>query len=72
MANADKSDDRRNDEDLPRSSQLFLLRVWIDRKKMSPESDGLAGKVQNPVTGQVQYFRGGVELIRLLRRLVIR
>lgn len=62
----------RNEKDPQRPSQLFLLRVWIDRKRDSQASEDLAGNVQDPVSGQVQYFSGGMELVRVLRHLISR
>jgi hypothetical protein len=53
-----------------RPSQLFLLRVWIERKHDSHTPEDLAGKVQDPVSGQVQYFNGGMELVRILYRTI--
>ncbi len=55
-----------------RPSQLFLLRVWIPGKNAShgSEDSDLAGKVQDPVSGQVQYFSGGMELARILLRWI--
>ncbi len=53
-----------------RPSQLFLLRVWIEPKQASPTPEELAGKVQDPVSGRVEYFSGGMELVRILLRLI--
>ncbi len=53
-----------------RPSQLFLLRVWMEGKKESNGPERLSGKVQDPVSGQVQYFRGGMELVRILHRTI--
>ncbi len=72
MAKESTTNDPRNGQDLPGSSQLFLLRVWINRKKAGQESNDLAGKVQDPVTGQVRYFKCGTELVGLLHRLILR
>jgi hypothetical protein len=63
--------DRQREELGPhRPSQLFLLRVCIERKHASQASEDLAGKVQDPVSGQVQYFSGGMELVRILLRWI--
>ncbi len=51
-------------------SQLFLLRVRIARANENQGPEDLAGKVQDPVSGQVQYFRGGMELVRILHRTI--
>ncbi len=72
VAMTKESATRNSQKDLPGSSQLLLLRVWVNRKKASQEPDDLAGRVQDPVTGQVRYFRGGMDLVRLLRRLILR
>ena len=55
-----------------RPSQLFLLRVWIERKDDRHTPDDLAGKVQDPVSGQVQYFNRGMELLRILHCTIYR
>ncbi len=47
-------------------SHLFLLRVWIERDHDRHTTQGLAGKVQDPVTGQVRYYRRATELVRIL------
>ncbi len=61
--------DRQGEKARPHGpSRLFLLRVRTERTNESDGPEDLAGKVQDPVSGQVQYFRGGMELIRILHR----
>ncbi len=55
-----------------RSSQLFLLRLWTERSDESHRPEDLAGKLQDPVSGQVQYFSGELELVRILHRTIRR
>ncbi len=64
--------DHQNKDGARRPSQLFLLRVWIPRKNACHGSEDLdlAGKVQDPVSGQIEYFNGGMELLRILRRMI--
>ena len=62
------TDHRREKSDVQRPSHLFLLRFWKEAKNDSPGSEDLAGRVQDPVSGQVQYFSGGVELMQILHR----
>jgi hypothetical protein len=52
------------------SSQLFLLRVWLTQKDGSQRSKNIAGKVQDPVSGQAQYFSGGMDLVQVLLRMI--
>lgn len=37
---------------------------------MNPGREDLAGKVQDTVTGQVQYFSGELELVQVLRCMI--
>ncbi len=63
--------DRQREKHGPqRPSQLFLLRVWIPGKNACRGSEDLAGKLQDPVSGAVLYFSGGLELVRILHRTI--
>lgn len=53
-----------------RPSQLFLLRVWIEGNNENNVPEDVAGKVQDPVSGAVHYFSGGLELVRILHRTI--
>lgn len=53
-----------------RPSRLFLLRVWTERKHTPHGPEDLVGKVQDPVSGQILYFDGGMELVRILHRAI--
>jgi hypothetical protein len=64
------TDLEQNENGTHRPSQLFLVRVWIERINKSDKPEDLAGKVQDPVSGQVQYFSGGMQLVRILFRLM--
>ncbi len=60
---------QREKHGLQQTSQLFLLRVWMPRKNECDGLEDLAGKLQDPVSGQVQYFSGELELVRILRTI---
>lgn len=51
-------------------SHLVLLRIWKEQKDVSHGPDELHGKIQDPVSGDVQYFDGAKELVRILRRMI--
>lgn len=52
-------------------SLLILLRVWIVRNNTTQGAEDLNGKLQDPVSGQIQSFSGGIELVRVLRRMIL-
>ena len=54
----------------PPLSHLVLLRIWKEESHESQGPDDLHGKLQDPVSGHVQYFDGGSELVRILRRML--
>lgn len=63
--------DRQREELGPhRPSRLFLLRVWIEKKNDGHGREDLAGKLQDPLSSEVQYFNGAMELVRILRRTI--
>ncbi len=66
------TDCRREEHGPQQASQLFLLRVWVPGKNVCHGSEDLAGKLQDPVSGHIQYFRGGLELVRILLRTIYR
>ena len=43
----------------------------MDRKRASGGLEDLQGKVQDPISGQVQYFSGGMDLLQILCRMVL-
>jgi hypothetical protein len=49
------------------SSQLFLLRVWLDD---GPAENDWQGRVQHSVTGEAHYFRTCAELRRIIRDML--
>ena len=71
MAKESTTDAQRNRPGPARSTQLVLLRVWMDRKRASGGLEDLQGKVQDPISGQVQYFSGGMDLLQILCRMVL-
>ncbi len=66
------TDHRQIEYDPHQSSQLFLLRLWVKRSAESHGLEDLAGKLQDPVSGQVQYFSGELELVRILHGTIYR
>ncbi len=61
---------QREKHGLQQTSQLFLLRVWMPRKNECDGLEDLAGKLQDPVSGAVHYFSGGLELVQILHRTI--
>ncbi len=49
------------------SSQLFLLRVWLDAE---PGENDWHGRVQHAVTGEAHHFRTCAELRHLIRDMM--
>lgn len=64
------ADHQREDPGPHLSSQLLLLRVWIERSYDRHTPEELAGKLQDPISGQVQYFRRAMELVQILHRML--
>ncbi len=58
------------EQDPHRAAHLFVLRVWIARDEDRRTRQDLAGKVQDPLSGQVRYFRRATQLVRILHRTI--
>ncbi len=52
------------------SSRLFLVRVWLEKNAQGTRETRLCGRVQDVITGQAHYFRGGSELAKVLHRMI--